>query len=175
MNTQEKLEVITQQIRKDLPRLIKIGYLVNENNERFKICSTFKSEYGDIFACISEKTNKPTNISKSEVDRGYFDYDFVDIMLNDVLEWLDEIKNNYFFYIKANGELDFDTSLKEDLFWNLSKPYLKDQSKELIDFLYNLIDDNKTNQSNVVQNIDNKGVVIGNTINIGNINGNVKL
>lgn len=66
------------------------------------------------------------------------------IMLNDVLEWLGiigEFENQY--AIESDGELklwdtwDHEWNLKAK--WDLSKPLLKDQSQELIDYLKGLI------------------------------------
>lgn len=73
-------------------------------------------------------------------------------MLNDVLEWLTilnldnitvEFSNQEFCIAKDNSQVDhYDDDDFEGVIWDLSKPYLKDQSPELIDFLHSLI---KTN------------------------------
>lgn len=64
-------------------------------------------------------------------------------MLNDVLEWIvisDFIPVEYYPTVKGDelGIL-FNEYPTNPLFWNLSNPYLKDQSPELIKFLHSLI------------------------------------
>lgn len=75
-----------------------------------------------------------------------------DPMLNDVLEWLTileldqitvEFSNQEFMIVKDLGPVQhWDDHDYEGYIWDLSKPYLKDQSPELITFLHSLI---KTN------------------------------
>ncbi|KAA2223017.1 hypothetical protein [Chryseobacterium sediminis] len=64
------------------------------------------------------------------------------IMLNDVLEWMRE-ETEDMANINSEGVIYFtnywnNASDKAET-WNLSKPYLKDQSPELINFLHGLI------------------------------------
>lgn len=74
----------------------------------------------------------------------------LDPMLNDVLEWHSKYysKNSHFevFNIVMNNEkhpagvfLDYSEEDTARFIWDLSKPYLKDQSPELINFLHGLI------------------------------------
>ncbi|WGU68233.1 hypothetical protein QIU19_13360 [Capnocytophaga canimorsus] len=73
-----------------------------------------------------------------------------EIMLNDVLVWLkiktgcDISKGRYavlpngeFVFIEYEQQEGFDI-VKTFISWNLSSPYLKDQSEELIKFLYDI-------------------------------------
>jgi hypothetical protein len=74
-----------------------------------------------------------------------------DPMLNDVMEWHQDYfsKNSHFevetfsaegvkYSIGCFYSYDSDDEI-EKYFWNLSKPYLKDQSPELIKFLHSLL------------------------------------
>ncbi|MGK6342810.1 hypothetical protein ACMGDK_11260 [Chryseobacterium sp. DT-3] len=79
-----------------------------------------------------------------ETQRLYYLNGFEDVtvkkdpMLNDVLEWYDKHAN-----ILRNRSFDKHKAWIE---WDLSKPYLKDQSPELIKYLHRLIKPLKTNQ-----------------------------
>ncbi|MGH1520564.1 hypothetical protein [Chryseobacterium sp. JK1] len=109
------LEELTADIREKLPRL------------RIELNVTFKR-------------------STQRVD----DYFFKSPMLNDVLEWHSKYysKNSHFevFNVVMNNEkhsagvfLDYSEEDTGRFIWDLSKPYLKDQSPELIEFLHGLI------------------------------------
>lgn len=79
-------------------------------------------------------------------------------MLTDVLEWV-KITEKYLYSFLVLT-VDFYGSIcniyhdsehlssiigyNKNIKWDLSKPYLKDQSNEVIDFLYNLIENEKT-------------------------------
>lgn len=61
------------------------------------------------------------------------------VLLNDVLQWYDEnvefeTNNGQGFYTRGFYD-DFENWFE----WDMSKPYLKDQSPELITFLHGLI------------------------------------
>lgn len=113
------LEQLTADIREKLPRLI----------------------YNDNIVDVCPKTGFS------------FKYDLTvpqDSMLNDVLEWHSKYysKNSHFevFNIVMNNEkhpagvfLDYSEEDTARFIWDLSKPYLKDQSPELINFLHGLI------------------------------------
>lgn len=74
-----------------------------------------------------------------------------ELMLNNVLEWLNSFNTglNNTFDVELNTAYISDgykkTLLIEknynqgDTDWDLSKPYLKDQNEDVINFLYNLI------------------------------------
>lgn len=69
---------------------------------------------------------------------------YYDVKLNDVLEWLRCIHragiliDGYGNFWDLDTEDDYKVS-HTDLFWDLSSVSLKDQSKELIDYLASLI------------------------------------
>lgn len=138
----EILQILEEQIRKDLPRLkelregcwFKSGYgeekLINvggENDDKFLFIDVFKNHY--------------------EVDEIPKHYKIIghDILLSDVLEWLKELElSNKIgtFEIGFTPMGRFAIKQKETIvFWNLNKTHLKDQSDRLIEFLYNLIEE----------------------------------
>ncbi|EFK36836.1 Uncharacterised protein [Chryseobacterium gleum] len=64
-------------------------------------------------------------------------------MLHDVLDWLFILYPESEYYVNTAGEFcenNHTRDYQEHLtIWNFSKPYLKDQSPELIKFLHSLI------------------------------------
>lgn len=93
-----------------------------------------------------------TNLEKLEADiRGklprlqekkIFDLASQTPKLNDILEWLG-LKMRTTYAVTCNGEIIKIFSREEvdsiNKYWKLEKPYLKDQSQELIDYLAGLI------------------------------------
>lgn len=137
-----KLEIIIAQIRKDIPRLMELReglvfqfkdrvlkVLYKYDETRWKCVDTFgvQGKFPD------EVINKESKIIGHE------------IMLNDVLGWVSIKQGRYvllprgeFISIKyEENEYDIERTF---VYWNLSSPYLKDQSEELIEFLYSLIE-----------------------------------
>jgi len=67
-------------------------------------------------------------------------------MLNDVLEWLHNKYETYrrhtidtYGHLNINYRYSYGDEVVQMSSWDLSKPYLKDQSNELIDYLAGLI------------------------------------
>lgn len=146
MTKEQKIEALSNKIREALPYLknIEVGQIFNS------------SYYGNI---VSTRVNKlKINLINVEI----FDIYGFDVneglprslvypkectlvgrepKLNDVLAWLSKIvnryycqfKDGYFYIFYSNGNYI-------EYKWNLEKPYLKDQSAELIDFLYSLVE-----------------------------------
>lgn len=99
------------------------------------------------------KYHEQDYISQYSLDEGLLSGDIniigKDPMLNDLLEWLTiidlynisvEFSNQEFSIVKDNSLVDhLDDYDFEGVAWDLSKPYLKDQSPELITFLHGLI------------------------------------
>lgn len=119
-----KLTAVENEIRKVIPRLMELREgcklelpIYNSKNE---LIETIKSSIGQDFHIISENEIGYAGYYYEDID---FDVIGHDVMLNDVLEW---------------NELE--RGLTIITMWNLSTPYLKDQSEELIDFLFNLIE-----------------------------------
>lgn len=101
----------------------------------------------ELTADIREKLPRLTKSKRILNDGQYLDLTISDKpMLNDVLEWL-SIKGDtvdYYGFDSAGNYLWFNHALNKystnpTVKWDLSKPYLKDQSPELITFLQSLI------------------------------------
>lgn len=149
MTTAEMLAEVTAQIRKDIPRLMelregcKLSFkdpytpdlitIIDENNEE------------DIFYVIDEFYD--VSEYKKDYVKGHYEILGHDIMLNDVLCWLQSLglsmeiqsyngENTiglYYISIDEKGDAH-----EEYVTWNLLSSYLKDQSEKLIKFLYDL-------------------------------------
>lgn len=152
MTTTEMLAYVEAQIRKDIPRLMELreGLLVQEKyTDDEEICKIIDIQ-GDRFVIYnSEDYFLTTEIEETLTD----EYEIIghDIMLNDVLEWfrLNEIsiipqcsKSEsimMLYYVEYDEEVHY--LYGSHASWRLSSPYLKDQSEELIKFLYNIAKD----------------------------------
>lgn len=157
MTTREKLQIVTDRIRKDIPRLMELSegcwvrkkrlmYPEFEENEYFynHIRGVYQGDKSYILFSYDENGE----VGQSSVEKDYLDKHFEVVghepMLNDVLEWLGIVfsKNSEDCRVPTaidNDGMFFRNDYDKEL-WNLSKPYLKDQNNELIDFLYNLIE-----------------------------------
>lgn len=143
MNKQEKLKAVTTAIRERLPYLMKL-------EEGCKIIE----EYNNYEGVIIDKTfNEFGKLSgyyilwKNDFSRDYTLEECKQLkiigkepMLNDVIDFLTR-RNDYLSFTteySAWGRKSY-LSIYEDFEWDLTKPYLKDQSEELINWLYDLI------------------------------------
>lgn len=135
-----KLQVLEEQIRKALPRLMELGegVLLRDKitNQILKIIYLKK----DRFSFVSIKTGdvSSNNLVKN-IDE---DFEIIghDILLNDVLEWFQKFNKNNDVSFDLYGRFRiYNGNQYSQSTWNLFKPYLKDQSEKLIEFLYNLI------------------------------------
>lgn len=157
MTTQEKLKLVTGWIRQDIPRLMELSdgcwvrkkrllYPEFEENEYFY--NHIRGVYQGDKSYILFSYDEDGEVGQSSVDKDYLDKHFEVVghepMLNDVLEW---VKLNQFLiddlYVDEDGYFGLiDYGLREfkclNAHWDLSKRYLKDQSDEVIEFLYNL-------------------------------------
>lgn len=132
MIIEEKLQIITERIREDIPRLMELS-----EGCYVKLADHIKTNNSeDVVKVIHYFPFKSEEISKII---GH------EPMLNDVLEWIDITYEKGSMFLKY---VMFQTSKRfleiwfgDKIFakWDLSKPYLKDQSIEFIEFLYNLI------------------------------------
>lgn len=158
MTTQEKLHAVETVIRQALPRLTELsqGCKLEKDGYYYTYLGKFMvnvSPYTDGYylhhfsseAVVIPKKGKDFFIH-SLGDKRFKYYNIIghDIMLNDILEWLKELELSG--KIKA-FEVGFTPTGqfvikygKAIMFWDLSKLYLKDQSEELWNFLYNLIE-----------------------------------
>ena len=134
---ENKLNELTDAIRKALPRLMEI-----ENGQ------IFNSKYYGLIQATQIEIHKANIYSiygfdfKCGLPRSNYYLRELDLvgkepMLNDVLEWL-----NYKF-LHSNTNYNIDVVYR----WDLSKPYLKNQSEDLINFLHSIIKD-ETNTNN---------------------------
>lgn len=147
MTKQEMLAEVEAKIREDIPRLMelnvgcKLWFSDSHNSSLIKIIAEDKEE--DCFYVL-EDSYDVDKYKKSFINEHYQIIGH-DIMLNDVLEWL--LFNAFSVEFQENGDFNkyrySDNNLVFDRFdfasWYLPSPYLKDQSEELIKFLYNLI------------------------------------
>lgn len=151
MTTAEKLASVEAQIRKDIPRLMEVRQGCILFN---KITNHFQKVYLETQHFVLLNNLNITYLDfhsfrKNELD----DFEIIghDIMLNDVLEWL---KCLGFLSECSSIYSDGESFCREELVydnddnflykkttcsdWYLPSPYLKDQSEELINFLYNI-------------------------------------
>ncbi len=135
---EEKLKAVTDYIRAKLPRLMKLEkgcFLFNA----LGIYEVVKVENDDVYSVDIRSRKRIFYDKESSIIRNC-DILGKDIMLNDVLEWInviiEEVKKEGFekriyLYVRIK-ELSGQ--------WDLTKPYLKDQNEELINFLHRLIE-----------------------------------
>ncbi|MFL1601863.1 hypothetical protein PGL34_06280 [Riemerella anatipestifer] len=141
MTTQEKLKIITDNIRQKLPRLMELeeGCLIRDK----EIDVTFTIiEKDDKFQLLYVNGN---HCFSFDFFKRRFEVIGKEPMLTDVLAWLNLLKEVSLCYL--DHRVIF-VQTKSDKFYfqeiDITKPYLKDQSKEVIDFLYNFIENEKT-------------------------------
>lgn len=145
MTPQEKLQAVTEQIRKGIPRLMELSYGCLMKFWDNSIYTTVLSTHREI-AFIDRNSDychfqviTPDQINVIEVI-GH------EILLSDVFEWLGTLFNftidhkgiiyqEFDYYFEGGLDRDYNEVAKVDF----SKPYLKDQSEEFWDFLYHLI------------------------------------
>lgn len=137
----DKIKLLTHNIRKVISRLTKIevgqifysSYYGNITATKIKYIGDGKY---DIYG-FSDSDGLPRN--------NYYPRDLELVgkepMLNDVLEWLKGIDTRI-HSINKYGTIH-DTDWCNICSWDLSKPYLKDQPKETIDYLFKLLPENE--------------------------------
>lgn len=147
MITQEQYLELEAEIRKSLPRTKKLSKgckILFDLNDFYTdvVGEIIGIDDANVAIVISEDLDQRAiplkKISKEKII-GH------DILLSDVLEWLKELELSNKINIFNIGCTEMGQFVilykKKYYFWNLSKPYLKDQSEELIEFLYNLIEE----------------------------------
>lgn len=137
----KELEELTREIREKLPRLKELsdGTIIKslfDDKRNFITKDTFyQIGYSEDCICLADNVN--VNIDGYSYKTSSFEIIGKEPMLNNVLEWL-----------KVKSQSDFKPGDKRYLThflafnlseWDLSKPFLKDQSPELIKFLHSLI------------------------------------
>lgn len=145
-----KLQILEKQIRKDLPRLTELRkgckfIYKDENRFEYEIVQEYHLSV-KYFKAVCDK-NHTIDINEKTDDIKIIGHD---ILLSDVLEWLEETRPNSNLTIELNRVSSIRKGYSMTLFiqfddldcdWYLSKPYLKDQNEELIEFLYDLIEE----------------------------------
>lgn len=135
------LEALSNSIRKYILRLRELGKgcLLSDKGNNLYLIHT--KERNDCYY-IEDLENGNIEHFKTDYIKKYFKIVGHEITLNDVLEYF-EIRRQYIyigcdghFYKKFYEEEFIDVSIVIDYPWDLSKPYLKDQSEELINSLY---------------------------------------
>ncbi|MBO4234067.1 hypothetical protein FO675_07095 [Riemerella anatipestifer] len=153
MTTQEKLKIITDNIRQKLPRLMELeeGCLIRD--KEIDVIYTI-TERDDKFQLLYVNGN---NCFSFDFFKSRFEVIGKEPMLNDVLAWTGITKKyltsslvlaigfygsicNIDFNSKHLDIIVYDKNIK----WDLTKPYLKDQPEDVINFFYNFIENEKT-------------------------------
>jgi len=147
MTYEQKIEALSNEIRKALPYLLELsgGCLIEDvnTNETHKV-NSFHIQVGNV---IRLHTTDLSNNFGGGCSFNYIPKHHKIIghepKLNDVLAWLDNL--NICYYVSETGHI-YDGFITLSLSkWNLEKSYLKDQSIELINFLCSLIEKNNDN------------------------------
>lgn len=170
MTAKEKLHAVEVTIRKAFPMLMEptegcwlnLHYNDEKDNKATEKCKIIGvDKKGKLLIRFEDGVN---TLDKQDLEKyikiGSYSILGHDILLSDVLEWLNTEKmvnilceniaytgHNGFVSLIQNGYLDisyysheYEISLTSRLGkWDLSKPHLVDQSEELWNFLYNLI------------------------------------
>lgn len=128
------LELLTAKIRKQVPRLMEItkGFLIKSKYYGVAELIYYDDEYYNYVFVDAKYQFRSCNEKDIEII-GH------EPMLNDVLFWLKGVSTdiqsiNIYGLFHDNNFIGVGNKIQ----WDLSKPYLKDQSKELIDYLLNL-------------------------------------
>lgn len=121
------LEKLENDIREKLPRLQELteGCIVLYNSKPHVLVNVVQTH--DEYELYIKGRSSFTTGSRFLTPIGH------DILLSDVLEWLCHNENSFNIECNRNGICFMSYC------WNLSKPYLKDQPKELIYYLASLI------------------------------------
>lgn len=154
MELEYKLKELINAIRKAIPRLMELneGDVFMHNGDQVKVIS-----FGKVKSVLYNTDKKEIEVFKTRFVTWY-NGDIVDLpklinpTLIDVLEWLPNghaittgPKTGGFLMFDANNRMEFSCIKITDIEgyrhyrWDLSKPYLKDQSPELINFLHKQI------------------------------------
>ncbi|QIY92221.1 hypothetical protein [Chryseobacterium gallinarum] len=137
-----ELEELTREIREKLPRLKELtnGTIIRSKMEDWRnfitVDAYYEIGYSDEYGLCSADAYH-VNIDGYTYNAKSFEVIGKDPMLNDVMEWL-QVKSQLDFELADKRYLTHFLAFKLSE-WDLSKPYLKDQSPELINFLHSLI------------------------------------
>lgn len=142
MTKEQKIEALSNEIRKALPYLMEFseGCIVEyfEDKTRYKVNGIDNRSKVRTTLYCSDLSTQYKQSSTFTYNSNYYEIIGHEPMLNDVLVWLDKL--NLCYYVSETGHI-YDAFITLSLSkWNLEKPYLKEQSVELVNFLYSLIE-----------------------------------
>lgn len=158
MTKEEKLNILNENIRKEIPRLMQLeeGCLIEGEFLTifgiWKITGVRTFDNGCVYSLIINKENSvvKTHMFSFELER--IKIIGKEPMLNDVLLWIKHhsnlVRDSKSMLISFDGNLvlydyglDSTHILKEH--WDLSKIYLKDQNNDTINLLYSILTNNQ--------------------------------
>lgn len=145
MTHEQKIESLSNEIRKALPYLMELseGCIVEyfEDKTRYKVNGIDNRSKLRITLYCSDLSTQYKQSSTFTYNSNYYEIIGHEPMLNDVLAWLNKIEQNKVCFMYYNGYFFNynDGVILLGISWNLEKPYLKDQSVELVNFLYSLV------------------------------------
>jgi len=137
---QEKLNELTTEIRKSIPRLMELS-------DGCEIISKIEDYFNNIEIESNFIIGKNAEFDGEDIVIGEYCYGTINFtiighepLLNNVLQWL----NTFFEYevfINQQGFIGYQDSsyIGHHEFWDLSKSKLSDQSEDLINYLHDLI------------------------------------
>ena len=130
--TEKNLEQLTNKVRQAIPRLMEAttGCLIQSKYYGIAPMIFYDSEYYE-YTFVDELLLYRKCNEKDITIIGH------EPMLNDVLEWYLKLIEDSMILVNVNGNILFGLH-KNKHEWDLSKPHLKDQSKELINYLNEL-------------------------------------
>lgn len=148
MTYEQKIEILSNEIRKALPYMMELseGCIVEyfSNATRYRVNGIDNSSKKRTTLYCSDLSTQYKQSSTFTYNSNYYEIVGHEPMLNDVLAWLINFDYKYFedtvYLSHTLGQCGFTSeSISFYYPWNLEKPYLKEQSEELINFLYSLI------------------------------------
>jgi hypothetical protein len=144
------LELLKQSIRKNIPSLMEIerGLLFMDkmiDKETQQSVSCVLEFFGSVEYSILYYNHTLDSFGSYSTNRPFENIIGKEPMLNDVLAWFKLSKYKYAHFEDNYFSIYNSDEKCEPIEWDLSKPYLKDQSEELVDFLCEEVLTNNTN------------------------------
>lgn len=143
MTHEQKIESLSNEIRKALPYLMELseGCLIEDtyNSIIYKVSiSTERNILNEKIIQVFGIDIKNKFTIKGFIVCRHHKIIGHEPMLNDVLAWLSNIDTSMYF-LNIYGVFFNRHISNMRIFWDFEKPYLKDQSEQLINFLYSII------------------------------------
>ena len=145
MIREQKIEALSNKIRKALPYLMELseGCVVKyiDDNTLYKVNGLNFYTTGKATLYCTDLSTKTKQSCVFPYNTKYYEIIGHEPMLNDVLAWFLKITKPYYCQFLDGVFFIYYSDLSFIKYsWNLEKPYIKDQSPELINFLYSLIE-----------------------------------